>query len=148
METQLSICINSGYDIMSTDIEFFNAEKWNVDSEAQLLQHLYELLEVVRPHGKNLKIHLIVEVDNVILVKNSIEKKRKHEFVFKDQKLTMREIEILGLIMQGFTNKEISLKLFISFETVRSHRKNILEKTRARNTAALINHYHQTFFEK
>ncbi|MBL0133790.1 MAG: helix-turn-helix transcriptional regulator [Chitinophagaceae bacterium] len=50
--------------------------------------------------------------------------------------------------MQGHTNNDIAEKLFISYETVKSHRKNILEKTGAKNTAALINYYHQTFFEK
>ncbi len=60
----------------------------------------------------------------------------------------MREIEILGLIMLGYTNQQIAEKIFVSFETVRSHRKHILEKTGAKNTAALINYYHETFFEK
>jgi DNA-binding CsgD family transcriptional regulator len=50
--------------------------------------------------------------------------------------------------MLGYTNHQIAEKLFISYETVRSHRKNILTKTGASNTAALINYYHQTFFEK
>ncbi len=54
----------------------------------------------------------------------------------------------IGLIMQGFTNNEIAEKLFISYETVKSHRKHILLKTGAKNTAALINYYHQTFFDK
>jgi DNA-binding CsgD family transcriptional regulator len=50
--------------------------------------------------------------------------------------------------MQGYTNHEIAGKLFISYETVKSHRKHILLKTGAKNTAALINYYHQTFFDK
>ncbi|MFZ0456799.1 MAG: helix-turn-helix transcriptional regulator, partial [Ignavibacteriaceae bacterium] len=62
--------------------------------------------------------------------------------------LSVREIEVLGLIMLGYTTKEIADKLFISYETVKSHRKNILEKTGAKNTASLINYYHHTFFDK
>jgi DNA-binding CsgD family transcriptional regulator len=50
--------------------------------------------------------------------------------------------------MQGLTNVMIAEKLFISYETVKTHRKNILEKTGSKNTACLINYYHQTFFEK
>jgi DNA-binding CsgD family transcriptional regulator len=57
-------------------------------------------------------------------------------------------MEVLGLIMQGLTNQEIADKLFISFETVRSHRKNILLKTGSKNTASLINYYHQTFSDR
>lgn len=62
--------------------------------------------------------------------------------------LSKRELEILGHIMAGKTNKEIASELFLSIDTVKSHRKSILSKTNSRNTAALINHYHQTFFDK
>ncbi len=58
-----------------------------------------------------------------------------------DQKgidLTEREIEILKLICEELTNKEISEKLFISSRTVEGHRNNILIKTGAKNTAGLI----------
>ena len=52
--------------------------------------------------------------------------------------LTMREKEVLGLIAEGLTNNEIAEKLFISPLTVDSHRKNLLAKFGARNTAALV----------
>ena len=52
--------------------------------------------------------------------------------------LTFREKEILKLISKGLTTKEISKKLFISESTVVSHRKNILKKANAINTADLI----------
>jgi DNA-binding NarL/FixJ family response regulator len=52
--------------------------------------------------------------------------------------ITRRESEILKLIADGFTNQEIAEKLFISSSTVDSHRKNMLMKFNAKNTAALI----------
>lgn len=52
--------------------------------------------------------------------------------------LTKREKEVLRLISEGFTNPQISDKLFISLETVCSHRKNLLAKIKVNNTAALI----------
>ncbi|WP_211272654.1 response regulator [Gelidibacter algens] len=52
--------------------------------------------------------------------------------------LTRREKEVLNLIAEGMTNNEIAKKLFISTTTVDTHRKNLLEKLNARNTAALI----------
>jgi DNA-binding NarL/FixJ family response regulator len=52
--------------------------------------------------------------------------------------LSKRETEILILIAEGFTNQEIAEKLFTSKRTVEGHRQNLLEKTGARNTAALI----------
>jgi DNA-binding NarL/FixJ family response regulator len=52
--------------------------------------------------------------------------------------LTRREIEVLKLIADGLTNQEIAEKLFISSWTVDSHRKNLLLKFNAKNTAILI----------
>ena len=52
--------------------------------------------------------------------------------------LSRRETEVLKLIADGFTNQEIADKIFISPLTVDSHRKNLLMKLSARNTAALI----------
>ncbi len=52
--------------------------------------------------------------------------------------LTRREKEVLELIAEGMTNAEIASKLFISTTTVDTHRKNLLAKFDARNTAALV----------
>lgn len=52
--------------------------------------------------------------------------------------LSRREIEVLKLVANGLTNKEIAEKLFISPLTVDSHRKNLIAKLEARNTASLI----------
>lgn len=52
--------------------------------------------------------------------------------------LTRREKEVLSLIAEGLTNNEVAEKLFISTATVDTHRKNLLSKFDARNTATLI----------
>ena len=52
--------------------------------------------------------------------------------------LTRREREVLVLIAEGCTNHEIGERLFISTSTVDTHRKNLLVKLDARNTAALV----------
>ena len=52
--------------------------------------------------------------------------------------LTQREQEVLSLIGQEHTNEEIGEKLFISTNTVLTHRKHLLKKLNARNTAGLI----------
>lgn len=52
--------------------------------------------------------------------------------------LTRREKEVLELIADGMTNNEIAQKLFISITTVDTHRKNLLAKFEAKNTATLI----------
>jgi DNA-binding NarL/FixJ family response regulator len=52
--------------------------------------------------------------------------------------ITRREKEVLELIADGNTNIEIGLRLFISNTTVDTHRKNLLAKFGARNTASLV----------
>ncbi len=52
--------------------------------------------------------------------------------------ITRREKEVLELIADGMTNNEIAQKLFISSTTVDTHRKNLLTKFEAKNTASLI----------
>lgn len=52
--------------------------------------------------------------------------------------LTPREKEVLDFICQEFTNQEIAEKLHISVRTVDAHRRNLLQKTGARNTAGLV----------
>lgn len=57
--------------------------------------------------------------------------------------ITDRELEILELIVKEFTNQEIAEKLFISSRTVDAHRRNLLQKTGARNTAGLVKYAFQ-----
>ena len=52
--------------------------------------------------------------------------------------ISRREKEVLLLIADGLTNNEIADKLFISVPTVNTHRKSLLEKLKAKNTAILI----------
>ncbi len=52
--------------------------------------------------------------------------------------ITDREMEVLELILKEHTNQEIAEKLFISVRTVDAHRRNLLQKTGARNTAGLV----------
>ncbi|UII20455.1 response regulator transcription factor [Fulvivirga ligni] len=52
--------------------------------------------------------------------------------------LTPREKEIYKLILQEYSNQEIADKLFISVRTVEVHKRNLLEKTGAKNSTGLV----------
>ncbi len=54
------------------------------------------------------------------------------------QKLSAREKEILTLVAEGKTTKEIAEKLYVSTRTVETHRRNILKKMDVQNTAELV----------
>ncbi len=58
--------------------------------------------------------------------------------VSMDIHLTRREIEVLKLIAQGYTNAQIADQLFTSKRTVENHRQSLLVKTGSKNTALLI----------
>jgi DNA-binding NarL/FixJ family response regulator len=148
MSITLCIQLHSNHCSVKQEMEFYSAEEWTNESEISLLQQTHALLKLIRPTGES--FHLIVNavVTDELAVITTLRKKHKSGLEINAHKLSAREIEIIGWLMQGLTNNEIAEKLFICFETVKSHRKNILMKTGAKNTAELINYYHQTFFDK
>jgi len=54
--------------------------------------------------------------------------------------LTVREKEVLYLILKEHSNQEIAEKLFISVRTVDAHKRNLLDKTGSKNLAGMILH--------
>ena len=83
-------------------------------SEQQLVRQLFMLM-----HEGHKRMH-----------KMKTETKRKNV-------LTVREIEVLSLVVQGLINKEIADRLNISLATVVTHRRNITEKLGVRSVSAL-----------
>lgn len=59
-------------------------------------------------------------------------------FDVNTSELTDRELEVLRLICQEYTNKESAKELGISVRTVDAHRRSLLQKTGAKNTAGLV----------
>ena len=54
--------------------------------------------------------------------------------------LSRRELDIIQLIKEGHSSREIALQLDISLKTVEVHRYNILKKLNLKNTASLVNY--------
>jgi DNA-binding NarL/FixJ family response regulator len=57
--------------------------------------------------------------------------------------LSSRELEVLKMIASELTNEEIAQKLSVAKRTVDSHRQNLLNKLKVKNTAGLINYVHK-----
>lgn len=71
----------------------------------------------------------------------SIAKPNSNDNIISDailESITQREMEILQLIAQGLTSHDVAEKLFISKNTVETHRKNLLTKLNVKNTAGLL----------
>lgn len=54
------------------------------------------------------------------------------------QELTSREIDVLKLICEGYNSKEIADELFISINTVETHRKKIIQKFNVKNSIGIV----------
>jgi DNA-binding CsgD family transcriptional regulator len=148
VENTLSIQVQYGNLLNLQTIDFFDNNEWSLDSEKSFIAKIQELFTVLRGNCTSINLIFNVTSNNEYYVSSILNGKKKAYDETIPTKLSIRELEVLGLIMNGMTNNEIAEKLFISYETVKSHRNNILIKTGSKNTAALINHYHQTFFEK
>lgn len=67
-----------------------------------------------------------------------VQKEGIHRGVSRRADLSPREVEILQLICQELTMKEIGEKLFLSEQTIHTHRKNLMKKTKAKNAVGLV----------
>jgi len=101
---------------------------------------------VTKNSSKEEMIKAIVEVDKgkkyicdevkTILAEQKLE---ENTDVTNMNNLSRRQLDIIKLIKEGLSSREISLQLEISLKTVEVHRYNILKKLKMKNTAALIN---------
>lgn len=126
------------------------------DSEKYIL-HIMEmgvhafLLKNTEPDELEKAIHAVVDKDFYhndlvasVLRKNMRDRKGGERPVFKSNMLTDREEEILLLICQELTIREIGHKLSISENTARNHRVNIMEKLGVKNTVGLVKYAYET----
>jgi DNA-binding CsgD family transcriptional regulator len=56
----------------------------------------------------------------------------------EDEIFTFREEQVLGLLTEYLTNEEMSSELHVTYETIRSHLKNIKRKLRVKHKEHLI----------
>ncbi|MEW5846777.1 MAG: response regulator transcription factor [Bacteroidota bacterium] len=79
------------------------------------------------------------EVSSIIL-KSYLRQIKNPERVeeYDDKKLTPRELEILRMVAQGYSNQLIADKLFISVRTVESHKNHIMQKLELTTTVDLV----------
>jgi len=101
-----------------------------------LIKGIYEVLAGRTHLGAGVKLNEELITANGSVLARSVSP-YEDRFIQK-YNLTKREIEILRLITQAMSNKEIAKELYISDQTVSVHRKNIMRKLGVSNTAGLI----------
>jgi len=91
---------------------------------------------VLKNAGQDEVIEAIKTVHDIVV--NSVASNSNNKLNSPFPSLSRREKEVLKLILDEHTTQEIAEKLFISFGTVETHRRNMLIKTGVRNTAGLV----------
>jgi DNA-binding NarL/FixJ family response regulator len=93
-----------------------------------------ELLRAIRSVASG-QTYISQQVNQILLDELTGSDKNRRDYI---PELTRREKEVLRLIADEHTTPEIAEKLFISQNTVESHRKNLLHKFDVKNVAGLI----------
>lgn len=79
-----------------------------------------------------------IMLDMIEQIKDINASEYQHNSSIEKLDISEREMEILQLIGEGFTNNEIADKLFLSKRTVEGHRQNLIDKTQVKNSAQLV----------
>ena len=97
-----------------------------------------EIIEAVRETASGKKFFCGELLDTIRKEDINIEALEGEDFSCDPISLSEREIEIITMISDGFTNVEISERLYLSKHTVNTHRKNIMAKLGVKNTAGIV----------
>ncbi len=102
---------------------------------------------------KNANRNELIEAINSIKTKGSyfsqaVSNKMMQRIIKEDEpaygNISTREVEVLEMIAQGMTNKQIADDLLLSVRTVDSHRRNLLKKLDAKNSVDMVHRAYKT----
>lgn len=143
----------NGYDTARKIIASYPKTHIIIISSNSSLEVIAELIEI-GVHSYLLKDAEPAEVQKAILsvinndfyynqvvskaLRQNFQKTRVSESQTKEANLTKREIEVLTLICQEMTVKEISEELILSEQTILTHRKHLMKKIQAKNAVSLV----------
>jgi DNA-binding NarL/FixJ family response regulator len=99
-------------------------------------EELMRAIKVVSEGRKYFPPEISEVIIDELLAKTASNQDNSDKPIF--QKITPKEKQILGMIVQGLNSREIADKLFLSIRTVDNHRANMMKKTKAKNTADLV----------
>ncbi|PLX04726.1 MAG: hypothetical protein C0595_01930 [Marinilabiliales bacterium] len=162
--TQQNLDYNS-CDLLISDIElpgedifvFLNYVKSNFPKLPILVISMHNKLSVIR-RCKELNIEgYILKDDHNLIIKVVKELTNGGEYYspkvlktlnilsIKENVLTPKEEQIITLVANGKSNQEIADELFISYNTIKTHRKNISRKLQVYTVADLIKYYYENY---
>lgn len=128
-----------GLTLNQSALSIVNAVRSGVTSYVKKDCDLGEIVDSVRETSKGNRFFCGTILE--MIRKESIDPEEIEEtFEVNCEPVTIseRELEIIGLIAEGYTNQQIAEKLFLSSHTVNTHRKNIMAKLGVNNTAGIV----------
>jgi len=155
----------SSYKLLISDIElpdedvfvFLNYVKSNFPDLPILVITMHNKLSVIRK-CKDLKIEGYILKDDHECIKKGIERVLSGEVFYsekvletlnilnkKEKLLTPKEEEIITLLAKGKNNHEIAEEIFVSYNTIKTHRKNINRKLGLNTNADIIKYYYKNY---
>lgn len=106
-------------------VEFVNAGVSGFIMKDATLEDLVTTIRSVAAGGSVLPVTMVNTLFSQI-ARDAVEKGRTD--VLESVRMTPREIQVIGLIAEGLSNKEISARLHVAVHTVKSHVRNVMEK--------------------
>ncbi len=132
---ELKIIINTDYedDWLVDQLVGLGVRGYLLKSDPK--EQLEQAIQIVRKGGSYFSGNV-----SGALQREIIRNKRFQRNFHRSRRLSERELEVLKLICQERTNREIAEKLSLSVRTVDNHRNKLLEKCEVKNTAGLVMH--------
>jgi DNA-binding NarL/FixJ family response regulator len=131
---KLKIIVHSIYEDGDSVVETMDAGADGFISKKSSAEELIRAVKVVASGKKYICSETVKKFRNTNAYLSGKEKK----LVPKERLFTKREREVLTLVAQGYSSKQIAGELFITEKTVETHRKHMVEKANVKNTVQLI----------
>lgn len=131
---QVKVLSHSAYSDAEKVSKMINAGASGFVSKKSGYEELIFAVKRVYAGERYISVDAAKNLKNLNKFLEGIEETLKTENEF----LTNREMEVLYLLAKGHSTREIAATLFINERTVETHRKNMVEKARVKNTVELV----------
>ena len=125
--------------MVESDVEIYKALEAGAKGYILKSSGSEEIIQAIKDISSG-NIHINSRISlNLLKKANSLP--AKNNVTSREKKwgdVSKRELEVLMLIAEGYTNEEIADKLFTSRRTIESHRKNLIDKLKVKNSAQLV----------
>lgn len=138
---RLSLNVSNPIERNNDQKVFLFEKHFQFERDNNFFENLFEIFNKILLYSDVVDLKISVETSHSPEIINLFKKKFYNIKFSYFETFTRRENQVFSLIAKGLTNREIAEKLFISVETVKSHRKHLLAKTGSRNTASLLKNY-------